>query len=115
MERVKDMMALLDEQLVPLKEGAEKAKRYKSLTQEKRAIDATMGLLKLTSSGRMTARYENEALKLQDEGSLWQTKLSQASLAKETLVSRIRRSCAKRGTRWRMPSGRWSGCVAITA
>lgn len=85
MERVKDMMALLDEQLVPLKEGAERARRYKSLTQEKRAIDATMGLLKLTSSGRMTARYENEALKLQDEGSLWQTKLSQASLAKETL------------------------------
>ena len=84
MERVKDMMALLDEQLVPLKEGAERARRYKSLTQEKRAIDATMGLLKLTSSGRMTARYENEALKLQDEGSLWQTKLSQASLAKET-------------------------------
>lgn len=85
MERVKDMMALLDEQLVPLKEGAERARRYKSLTQEKRAIDATMGLLKLTSSGRMTARYENEALKLKDEGSLWQTKLSQASLAKETL------------------------------
>lgn len=85
MERVKDMMALLDEQLVPLKEGAEKARQYKSLTQEKRAIDATMGLLKLTSSGRMTARYENEALKLLDEGSLWQTKLSQASLAKETL------------------------------
>lgn len=85
MERVKDMMALLDEQLVPLKEGAEKARQYKSLTQEKRAIDATMGLLKLTSSGRMTARYENEALKLLDEGSLWQTKLSQASVAKETL------------------------------
>ena len=85
MEREKDMMALLDEQLVPLKEGAERARKYKSLTQEKRAIDATMGLLKLTSSGRMTARYENEALKLQDEGSLWQTKLSQASLAKETL------------------------------
>ena len=85
MERVKDMMALLDEQLVPLKEGAEKARLYKSLTQEKRAINATMGLLKLTSSGRMTARYENEALKLLDEGALWQTKLSQASLAKETL------------------------------
>lgn len=83
MERVKDMMALLDEQLVPLKEGAEKAKTYKALSREKRAVDATMGLLKLTSSGRMTARCENECLKLSDEEALWRTKLSQASVEKE--------------------------------
>lgn len=60
MERVKDMTALLDEQLIPLKEEAEKAKVYKMLLREKRSAEATASLLKLTSVRRMLARYENE-------------------------------------------------------
>ena len=85
MERVKDMVALLDEELVPLKEEAEKAKIYKALMEEKKAIDGTMSLLKLTSVRRMIARYENEFLSLKDESALWAAKLAAASLAKEKL------------------------------
>ena len=85
MERVKDMTALLDEQLVPLKEGAAKAKKYKALRKEKTALEATMSLLKLTSIRRMMARYENEYITLKDQDAAWQTKLSQCSLAKESL------------------------------
>lgn len=85
MERVKDMTALLDEQLIPLKEGAEKAKKYKALCREKTALEATMSLLKLTSIRRMMARYENEYIELKDQDAAWQTKLSQCSLAKESL------------------------------
>ncbi len=85
MERVKDMVALLDEELVPLKEEAEKAKAYKVLMEEKKAIDGTMSLLKLTSVRRMIARYENEFLSMKDESALWAAKLAAASLAKEQL------------------------------
>ncbi len=85
MERVKDMTALLDEQLVPLKEGAEKAKTYKVLMQEKRALEASMALLKLTSVRRMMARYENEYLTLKDQDVEWQTQLANCSLEKEKI------------------------------
>lgn len=85
MDRVKDMTALLDEQLVPLKEGAEKAKAYKKLLVEKRAIEASMSLLKLTSVRRMMARYENEYIALKDQDVKCQARLAQCSLAKETL------------------------------
>lgn len=85
MERVKDMTALLDEQLVPLKEGAEKAKQYKALMEEKKALEWTMSLLKLTSIQRMMARYENEYIALKDKEVACQTRLSAASLVKEKL------------------------------
>ncbi len=85
MERVKDMVALLEEELVPLKEEAEKAKIYKVLMQEKKAIDGTMSLLKLTSVRRMMARYENEFLSMKDESAMLAAKLAAASLAKEKL------------------------------
>lgn len=85
MERVKDMTALLDEQLIPLKEGAEKAKKYKALMEEKKALEGTMSLLKLTSIQRMMARYENEYIALKDKEVAWQTKLAAANLVKEQL------------------------------
>ncbi len=85
MERVRDLMALLDEQLEPLKEAAEKAKIYKTLSSEKKAVEATMSLLRLTSVGRMIARYENEYNMLSDEDVEWQTKLAQFAAAKEEL------------------------------
>lgn len=88
MERVRDLMALLEEQLIPLKEAAEKAKAYKKLAKEKEAVEATMGLLKLTSIGRMLARYENEYRRLSDEKVEWDAKLSKFSLEKEELEAK---------------------------
>lgn len=85
MERVKDMTALLDEQLIPLKEGAEKAKAYKELLKEKRAVTASMAVLKLTSIGRMLSRYETEYRNLEEEDLSWETKLASFTAEREKL------------------------------
>lgn len=85
MDRVQDMMALLDEQLVPLKEGAEKAKVYKELMKKKRALSASMTVLKLTSIGRMLSRYETEYRNLEEEDVKWETALSSFAAEREKL------------------------------
>ena len=85
MERVKDMTALLDEQLIPLKEGAEKAKIYKELIQKKRAVNATMTVLKLTSIGRMLSRYETEYRNLEEEDVKWETRAASFSAEREKM------------------------------
>lgn len=85
MDRVQDMVALLDEQLVPLKEGAEKAKVYKELMKKKRALSASMTVLKLTSIGRMLSRYETEYRNLEEEDVKWETALSYFAAEREKL------------------------------
>lgn len=67
MERVKDLMAVLAEQLGPMEEAAKKTGEYRKLAEKKRAAEVTGALLKLTSVRRMLARYENEARDLTDE------------------------------------------------
>lgn len=85
MDRVQDMVALLDEQLVPLKEGAEKAKIYKELMKKKAAVNASMSVLKLTSIGRMLSRYETEYRNLEEEDVKWETALSSFAAEREKL------------------------------
>lgn len=85
MDRVQDMVALLDEQLVPLKEGAEKAKVYKELMKKKRALSASMTVLKLTSIGRMLSRYETEYRNLEEEDVKWETAFSSFAAEREKL------------------------------
>lgn len=85
MDRVQDMVALLDEQLVPLKEGAEKAKVYKELMKKERALSASMTVLKLTSIGRMLSRYETEYRNLEEEDVKWETALSSFAAEREKL------------------------------
>lgn len=85
MERVCDLVALLDEQMEALKEAAEKTKVYKALSKNKRAVEATMSLLRLTSVGRMIARYENEYNSLAEQDVQWQTKLSRYAEARAKL------------------------------
>ena len=60
MDRVKDMMAMLDEQTGPMKEKAEKAKAYKALAAEKRAVQATMSALKLDSIKESLEKHKAE-------------------------------------------------------
>lgn len=67
MERVKDLIAVLTEQLGPMAEAAKKTGEYRKLAEKKRAAEVTEALLKLTSVRRMLARYENEARDLADE------------------------------------------------
>lgn len=85
MDRVQDMVALLDEQLVPLKEGAEKAKIYKELMKKKAAVNASMSVLKLTSIGRMLSRYETEYRNLEEKDVKWETALSSFAAEREKL------------------------------
>lgn len=88
MERVRDLVALLDEQLEPLKEAAEKSKVYKSLSKEKSAVAVTMTLLRLASIGRMLSRYESEYHTLMDEKVSWEAKLAKFSVEKEELEAK---------------------------
>lgn len=84
-ERVLDLKALLEEQMEPLKKEAEKAEKLQKLSEEKKAFLATASLLKLSSSRRMIARYENEAAGLHDEEAAGRTLLSKISVEKEQL------------------------------
>lgn len=85
MDRVQDMVALLDEQLIPLKEGAEKARVYKELMKKKSAVTASMVVLKLTSIGRMLSRYETEYRNLEEDDVKWETALSSLAAEREKL------------------------------
>lgn len=67
MDRVKDLMAVLEEQMGPMAEAAEKARKYGALVRERQAAEATASLLKLTSVRRMLARYETEHRDWTDE------------------------------------------------
>ena len=89
MERVNDMVALLDEQLIPLKEGAEKARIYKGIMKEKEAVEASESVLKLTSIGRMLSRYENEYRNLEDEDIEWEARLSTLTAEREKLEKQV--------------------------
>lgn len=95
MERVKDMTALLDEQLVHLKESAEKTKKYRKYEEEKKAIYATENLLKLASVKRMISKYETEIRNLTDENLKYETKLSQFEAEKTKLDVRSEESKSK--------------------
>lgn len=76
MDRVRDLMAVLEEQLGPMEEAAKRAKTFRELLKEKQAAEATASLLKLSSLRRMLARYETEKRDLTDEKSQWDTKCS---------------------------------------
>ena len=76
MDRVKDLVAVLEEQLGPMAEAAEKARRFSALLREKQAAEATASLLKLSSVRRMLARYETEHRTLSDEKGAWEAKLA---------------------------------------
>lgn len=78
MDRVKDLMAVLEEQLVPMAAAAEKAKDLKALLGRNQELEASLSLLKLSSIRRMLARYETEWRDGQEEKNRWDTKLSMA-------------------------------------
>lgn len=76
MDRVKDLMAVLEEQLGPMAAAAEKAKTFAALMEERKAAEATASLLKLSSVRRMLARYETEHRALADEKQAWESRLT---------------------------------------
>lgn len=78
MNRVQDLMAVLEERLGPMKEAADKAREYGACLREKQAAEATEALLKLASARRMRARCETEYESFAAEKGRWDTKLASA-------------------------------------
>lgn len=76
MDRLRDMAALLDEQLSPMKESAQKAHTLRKLQKERRSLAVTAVLLHLSSQRRMLSRYENEYRILNEEEADGQIKLT---------------------------------------
>ena len=89
MDRVRDLTAVLEEQLGPMAEAAEKAKVFRGLIEEKRAAEATASLLKLSAARRMLARYETECRTLSDEKAEWEAKLAGAEAEGAALAEKV--------------------------
>ncbi len=78
MDRVKDLMVVLDERLGPMKEAADKARQWGEWIQEKQAAEASLSLLMLDSVRRNTVRYETERQNLEAEKGQWEVTFSGA-------------------------------------
>lgn len=66
-ERVEDLKATLEDQLVVLAKKAEATKQYIALSKEKRIYDGALGLHQYRTSERILTRFENEQIQLQQE------------------------------------------------
>ncbi len=75
MDRVKDLMAVLAEQLAPMKDAAEKAKAWQSLLSEKQALEATDILYRLATVRKSIEKRQAE--------------LSEAAAAKEAAETKL--------------------------
>lgn len=67
MERLKDVIITLEEQLAPLSEKAECTKAFEALQWEKRKYDGALALHKYKTAERLLTRLENESIALEDE------------------------------------------------
>ena len=76
MDRVKDLVAVLTEQLGPMEEAAEKARSLKGYMAEKRALEATDALLRLASVKRISERVSAEVLSFTDAKVAAETRIS---------------------------------------
>ena len=76
MERVRDIMATIEEQLGPLAEKAETTKKYMALSRSKREYDGVIGFHNYKTADRLLTRAENDNIALKDEEIELQTQLS---------------------------------------
>ena len=88
MDRVKDLMAVLSEQLAPMKEAAEKAKALHTLALEKQALEATDILQRLASVRKSIERRQAELAEAADAKAAAETKLSVLEAARAEIELR---------------------------
>ena len=81
MERVRDVMATIEEQLGPLSEKAEKTKKYMSLSRTKRDYDGALAFHNYKTSDRLLTRLKMIILHFKDEEIELQTELSKLEAA----------------------------------
>lgn len=87
MERVRDVMATIEEQLGPLSEKAEKTKKYMTLSRTKRDYDGALGFHNYKTSDRLLTRFENDNIAFKDEEIELQTELSKLEARRHELQS----------------------------
>ena len=87
MERVRDVMATIEEQLGPLSEKAEKTKKYMTLSRAKRDYDGALGFHNYKTSDRLLTRFENDNIAFKDEEIELQTELSKLETRRHELQS----------------------------
>ena len=85
MERVRDIMATIEEQLEPLAEKAETTKKYMALSRSKREYDGVIGFHNYKTADRLLTRAENDNIALKDEDIELQTQLSTLDARRHTL------------------------------
>lgn len=85
MERVRDIMSTLEDQLEPLAEKAETTKKYMELSRSKREYDGALGFHNYKTSDRLLTRAENDNMALKDEEVELQTELSTLDARRHTL------------------------------
>lgn len=87
MERVRDVMATIEEQLGPLSEKAEKTKKYMTLSRTKRDYDGALDFHNYKTSDRLLTRFENDNIAFKDEEIELQTELSKLEARRHELQS----------------------------
>lgn len=85
MERIRDIMATIEEQLEPLAEKAETTKKYMALSRSKREYDGVIGFHNYKTADRLLTRAENDNIVLKDEDIELQTQLSTLDARRHTL------------------------------
>ena len=85
MERIRDIMATIEEQLEPLAEKAEITKKYMALSRSKREYDGVIGFHNYKTADRLLTRAENDNIALKDEEIELQTQLSTLDARRHTL------------------------------
>lgn len=85
MERVRDIMATIEDQLGPLSEKAETTKRYMELSRTKREYDGALGFHNYKTADRLFTKAENDNIALKDEEIELQTELSTLDARRHSL------------------------------
>lgn len=85
MERVRDIMATIEDQLGPLLEKAETTKRYMELSRAKREYDGALGFHNYKTADRLFTKSENDNIALKDEEIELQTELSTLDARRHSL------------------------------
>lgn len=85
MERIRDIMATIEEQLEPLAEKAETTRKYMALSRSKREYDGVIGFHNYKTADRLLTRAENDNIALNDEEIELQTQLSTLDARRHTL------------------------------
>lgn len=86
MERVNDLLANLDEQLITLEEKAEQTRTYNALAKQKRVYDGALTFHEYKTAERIQTRLENENISLTAESDELRTSVDENEALRRQLA-----------------------------